>query len=149
MEGRAARRGRAAEDLAEYRIAVGAEAIAGARRLVDRLGRLGRHHRGDVVPVVEARELIGRRDRAVDIDVVGQPVERAAEVDRRRDARNGQRVLPAIARAPVDVAADEAGPVEHGRMSTRPVEMPVPVGPFRGRPSTGPLQDSGRRARLP
>ena len=106
-QGRAAGRRRAAEHLAMDRVALGAEVVAAADFGVAPLRRLGPSQSFDIGRVVEARQLRRRRHRAVDIDSVGQPAEGTAEVDHRRYPRDRQRVLAAVGRAPVDLAADE------------------------------------------
>src|SRR5262249_5840556 len=92
-----------------YGIAVDAEPKALALRQGRRLRALALGHGRHVFGVVKARELRGRRERRIDIAPVREPAERAAEIHRQRDARDGERVLSAVARMAVDLTADEAG----------------------------------------
>ena len=65
------------------------------------------------LPFVEARELVRCRLRAIDIRLVRQPTQGPAQIDDRRHPRNPQRMLRAIARLPIDLAADEERPWKH------------------------------------
>ena len=108
QQGTAAGRRRAAEDLRKDRVAVAADvvALAGFRR--DRAPALGLDQRRHVVRGVKAGKLIGRRLGAVQVDAVGQPAQGAAQVDAGRNPGDRQGVRAAIARQPIDLAADEA-----------------------------------------
>src|SRR6185437_1055580 len=103
----AACRRRTREDLAEDGISVAADIEASAILGRDALIRLGSLQRGDVGGVVKPGELARRRHRAVAPGGGVEPAERAGEVDDGGDARDRQRVLPAIGGCAIDVAADE------------------------------------------
>jgi hypothetical protein len=100
-------RRRSAEDLRKDRIAVAPQAIAPAGLGTYRALGLCVAHGGDVVACMKARELIDARHGAIDIARLRQPPQRPAQVDDRRDARDRQRMLGAIARSAIDLAADE------------------------------------------
>ncbi len=122
----AARRG-PAEDFPIDRVTVGADAEALPDVVADALVALGRHQRGDVVGVVEARELPRRRLRAVAIAILVEPAQRPDQVERGRHARDGERVLRPVGRAAVDLGADEPGPHSaHVGLARRLAKMGYP-----------------------
>jgi hypothetical protein len=102
-------RGWAPEDLAVDRVAMCAEVMARTHLRGDGLLGLGAHQRSDVIRRVEARQLLGRRARAVVVLRGLHPAHGADEVERRRDARDGQRVLRPIGRAAIDLGTDQDG----------------------------------------
>ena len=116
----AAGRRRPSEDLAEDRIAVGAQVVARPVSVRGRLGLLAMDHGIHIGGIVEPAELRPRRHRTVDVNIIRQPAERPAQVDDQRHPGYRQRVFAAIARTPVDFAADEAGAVHDTQVAPAP-----------------------------
>ena len=116
--GAAGPRGGAGKDLAEDRIALRADAETLAVGRVHVLGGLGALEGGDVVRVVEARERVRCRARAVDVALRVEPAERADQVERGGNARDGERVLRAVGGAAVDLRADQQRRAQRGSGST-------------------------------
>ena len=125
-----ARRGRRApEDLAEHRIAVDAEIVARALFFGRRPVALALPDGGDIVRVVEPGELFFGRNRALDILFRRQPAQGAAQIDGERDPRDRQRMFPAVAGMPVDLAGDEAGLGHDAGEIARPAGRSSPEAP--------------------
>src|SRR6185312_11521785 len=101
------------EDLREYRVAVAPDVVALAPVVRHMLVGLGLPDRGDVVRRVEARELLRRRDRAVEIAPLVEPARGADQVEGRRHPRDRQRMPPAVGRRAIDLAADEERAAGH------------------------------------
>ncbi len=103
-----ARRGTLEEAL-EQRILHGAETVTLADLAVHLAVRAGVAQRLDVIAAVEARELVLGRARTRVEFAWAEPAERLAEVHHRTDARDAERMMAGVARAPVHVVADEGG----------------------------------------
>ena len=117
------RTGRGApEDLAVDRVAMGADVMPRAGLRSHGLLGLGADQGFDVLCRVEACQLGGRRHRAVLILARRHPAHRPDQVERGRDARDRQRVLRAIGRAPVDLGANQHG-TGHGAEMPRPATL--------------------------
>ncbi|GGI97640.1 hypothetical protein GCM10011320_00390 [Neoroseomonas lacus] len=141
--------GGAAEHLAIDRVAIGAEAEALALLGADRQGRLGPLQRREIRRRVEPGEVIEARNRAVAVLRLGQPAERADQVERHRHARDRQRVLGPEAGATVDLGTDQDG--KHARragMGPPPLRRKPPSpAPINATPQPGRALTIDRSAR--
>ena len=105
---RGAGRGRRTpENLAEHRIAVNAEVEALPLFFRRRPVPLALPDRRDIIRIVEPGELLDGGNRAVDILRRRQPAQSAAQIDRQGNPRNRQRMLAAVTRPPINLAADK------------------------------------------
>ncbi len=104
---RAAGRGGPAKHLGVHGIAVDPQIEPPPHRFRRILVPLGPHHRLDVVRVVVAGQLPGRRPRAIAVDRSGKPAQGPAQVDTKRHPGNGQRMPGSMGRRAIDIAADE------------------------------------------